>query len=499
MIEYFQILCGIAIVLLYLYYHLTSNYDFWKKLNIPGPAPTILFGNLKEIAFRKESMSESVKRLYDEFKHEPLFGIFEATTPTLIVNDLDLIKDVLVKDFPIFADRGLPYYKKVEPLAEHLFFLESERWKPLRTKLSPTFTSGKLKEMFPLIIDCAQHLEEYLDKRLEKQEPIECRELAAKFTTDVIGNCVFGIITNALSDENSKFREMGRRILEPCFRTTVRAIIRQFFPRLYVLIGNYIQAVGVNEFFTNMVSDSMRYRKENNIYRPDFINTLMELREHPEKLPTVELTDEFLTAQALILFLAGFETSSTTISHTLYELAQNHEIQDKLRKEIKQHDEKYGKTLTYDQIKEMKYLEKVFKETLRKYPILPMLPREALKNYTFNGTKITIPKGTKVWIPTFGIHRDPNIYPDPDRFDPERFTEEAVANRHPMSFLAFGDGPRICIGARFANYQVKLGIITILRNHKLDVCEETIIPFKHEPQALLLTLQGGITLKITKM
>lgn len=75
-----------------------------------------------------------------------------------------------------------------------------------------------------------------------------------------------------------------------------------------------------------------------------------------------------------------------------------------------------------------------------------MLPREALKNYTFKGTKITIPKGTKVWIPAFPIHRDPNIYPDPDKFDPERFTEEAVANRHPMSFLAFGDGPRICIG-----------------------------------------------------
>lgn len=76
-----------------------------------------------------------------------------------------------------------------------------------------------------------------------------------------------------------------------------------------------------------------------------------------------ELTDEFLTAQAFVLFVAGFETSSTTISHALYELAQNHEIQEKLRKEIKQHDEKYGKTIMYDQIKEMKYLDKVFKGT----------------------------------------------------------------------------------------------------------------------------------------
>lgn len=237
----------------------------------------------------------------------------------------------------------------------------------------------------------------------------------------------------------------------------------------------------------------------NNIYRPDFINSLIDLQEHPEKVPTAELTDTFLTSQAFVFFVAGFETSSTTIAHCLYELAQNHDVQDKLREEIVKNDVTFGKLLTYEKIKAMKYLDKVFKETLRKYPILPMIPREALHDYTFQRQNVSIPKGTKVWIPAFGIHRDPNIYPNPDKFDPERFSEEAIAKRHPMSFLAFGDGPRICVGVRFAHYQAKIGIISVIRNHKVDICEETIIPYKHEPQALLLAPEGGVTLKVTKI
>lgn len=75
-----------------------------------------------------------------------------------------------------------------------------------------------------------------------------------------------------------------------------------------------------------------------------------------------------------------------------------------------------------------------------------MLTREAEENYTFKGTKITIEKGRKVWILPYGIQNDPDIFPNPDIFDPERFSEEAVAARHPMSYLPFGDGPRNCIG-----------------------------------------------------
>lgn len=85
-------------------------------------------------------------------------------------------------------------------------------------------------------------------------------------------------------------------------------------------------------------------------------------------------------------------------------------------------------------------------ETLRKYPALTFLMRKALKQYTFPDHNLTVPKGQKIWISVYAIHRDPRIYPDPETFDPERFTEENIKNRNPAHYMPFGDGPRNCIG-----------------------------------------------------
>uniref|UniRef100_V9IJB6 Cytochrome P450 6a14 n=1 Tax=Apis cerana TaxID=7461 RepID=V9IJB6_APICE len=496
--DFFQIFCAICIMLLAIYYYYTSIYNYWKVRGIPGPEPTIIIGNFMEVFLKKISINDKLRFLYNKYKNEPMFGIFEGSSPILVLNDLDLIKDVLIKDFSIFSNRGFRIFPKAEPLGEHLFALETERWRPMRAKLSPIFTSGKLKEMFPLIVECSKNMEPYLDKIAERGKYIECRDLAAKFTTDVIGSCAFGIDMNSISDKDSEFRIIGRKLFTPTFKTIVRDVCRQFLPGLYDVIGHKLQVEEVNEFLTNLIKDTINYRKENKIVRPDFVNTLIELKDHPEKLESIKLTDSMIASQAFVFFVAGFETSSSTISHALYELAQNQEIQDKLREEIREVYEKYGE-LTYDVIKNMKYLDKILKETLRKYPIMAMLTRQAEENYTFKGTKVTIEKGIKVWILPYGIQNDPDIFPNPDIFDPERFNEEAVVARHPMTYLPFGDGPRNCIGARFAQFQSKIGIITIVRNHKIDICEQTRIPYESDPFQFLLTLKGGINLKINKI
>ncbi|KAF7995737.1 hypothetical protein HCN44_006844 [Aphidius gifuensis] len=96
------------------------------------------------------------------------------------------------------------------------------------------------------------------------------------------------------------------------------------------------------------------------------------------------------------------------------------------------------------------------------------------------------------------IQRDPTYFPNPNEFDPERFNDEAVKNRHPMSFLSFGDGPRNCIGARFGSMQTKVGIVKILEKYTVDICDKTDKDFKINPRGALLTPQNGIYLKITK-
>ncbi|EFN81691.1 Probable cytochrome P450 6a14 [Harpegnathos saltator] len=443
-------------------------------------------------------MTEYLTEIYHYYKNETMIGIFARRTPILIVKDPDLIKDILIKDFSNFADRGLTTHKKAEPLSQHLFLLEPKRWRPLRIRLSPVFTSGKLKDMFPLILECSSHLERYVETLANKNESVECRELTAKYTTDVIGSCAFGIDTNSLSEEDSEFRKMGREIFAPSWHNMIRMRMRQSLPWLYDKLGYILPQTRTTKFFTRIIVENIDYREKNNIVRHDVVDMLREIKKHPEKL-NIELTDTLLTSQAFVFFIAGFETSSTTMSNALYELALNQEIQDKLREEIHQKYMNINGDLTYDNIKKMSYLDKVFKETLRKYPPLTFIMRKATSSYTFARSKITIPEGQRIWIPAYAIQRDPNIYPEPDVFDPERFSEEIMQTRHAMTYLPFGDGPRNCIGARFAVYQTKVGLIKILRYYKVEACEKTQIPYVIDPNTFLLAPKDGIHLKITKI
>lgn len=116
----FEILCGVGVVILALYYYFTMTFDFWKSRGVPGPEPTPPFGNIKDVLFSRKSMTDYLTDLYHHYKNEPMVGIFARRTPILIVKDPDVIKDVLIKDFSHFADRGIPTHKKVQVLSHVL-------------------------------------------------------------------------------------------------------------------------------------------------------------------------------------------------------------------------------------------------------------------------------------------------------------------------------------------------------------------------------------------
>ncbi|XP_078037572.1 cytochrome P450 6A1-like [Augochlora pura] len=499
MTNYLELLWALVVLAIAFYYYLVCNFDFWKKRGIPGPKPVPLFGTDKDLIFANVSVADVVEDLYQKYKNEPAVGLFNGRSPVLVLHDPDIVKTVLIKDFSMFVSRPHKPHERTEPMSINLFFLDEVRWRPLRPKLTPLFTSGKLKGMFSLMVECAETLDKYLDHVASQNEIVEVREVAAKFTTDVIGSCAFGINMNTMSDEHNEFRARGKLIFDPTIENTIRLKLRLFLPKFYDLVGFVWPDNKLAPFFTKVVMDTINYRKKNNIHRPDFLHLLMELRDHPETMDDIELTDQLMTAQAYSFFAAGFETSSATISWTLLELAQNHAIQDKLRDELNQYMEKCNGKITYENMKELQYLDKVFKETLRKYPAGAILQRTASKEYYFESLKFSIPKSTEVWVPIYAFHKDPVIYPDPDKYDPERFTKEAEATRHPMYYLPFGDGPRNCIGLRFARFETKLGLLTILRRYKVDICEKTKLPAEFDPNTFLLSHKGGIYLKMTKI
>lgn len=141
----------------------------------------------------------------------------------------------------------------------------------------------------------------------------------------------------------------------------------------------------------------------------------------------------------------------------------------------------------------------VISEALRKYTPVVALTRKAVDDYKVRNSHVTIEKGTTILIPAYAIHHDPKYYLDPEKFDPDRFTPDQIKNRHPMTFLGFGDGPRNCIGLRFGRMQTQIGLITLLKNYRFEVCSKTQIPMKFSETNPILSPEDGLHLKIEKL
>lgn len=138
-------------------------------------------------------------------------------------------------------------------------------------------------------------------------------------------------------------------------------------------------------------------------------------------------------------------------------------------------------------------------ETLRKYPPVPFLTRVCNKEYRIPNTDVTLTAGTDVFISVLGIHKDPEYYPDPERFDPDRFSEENKKKRPGFTFLPFGEGPRICIGLRFGVMQAKVGLCLLLSRFILRPAKGEKYDLDFEPTLIILTKKGNVTLEAVKV
>ncbi|KAG6804563.1 cytochrome P450 6k1 [Apis mellifera caucasica] len=452
----------------------------------------------------KLSLAEFFRDIYEHNKHHRLVGIYMLYKPYLIVNDPNLIRDILTKEFTNFHDRGIFYNEEVDPLSGHLFQLPGKKWRNLRVKLTPTFTSGKIKQFFPILNEAGNILAKYLEEEARKGSTIDVKDIFARYSTDIIMSVAFGISCDSFKEPNNEFRYWGKKIFDP--KPLWNALIL-FAPQILNFFSISYTEKSVTKFFTNMFKQTVKYRESNNIERKDFLNLLIQLMKNGY----VDADDESLSnnvnaaknkltmmeaaAQAYVFFLAGFETSSTTVTFCLYELAKNQDIQNKVREEIQTMIKKNG-DLTYNALNDMNYLHKVISETLRKYPPVVILNRICTNDVKLSTTDFCIPKGTCIAIPVFGLHRDSNIFPNPEKFDPERFSEENIKTRHPYVYLPFGEGPRICIGLRFGLIQTKIAIINALLKNKFKFGPNTPSTLEFEKGSLILIGKGGIHLNI---
>uniref|UniRef100_T1GMF0 Cytochrome P450 n=1 Tax=Megaselia scalaris TaxID=36166 RepID=T1GMF0_MEGSC len=321
--------------------------------------------------------------------------------------------------------------------------------------------------MYPTVETVSKNLESYINKIPSTDNNRDIRHITSLFATDIIASVAFGLEVNSFEDPDNEFLKNGHQNFALNIIKAAQLTSAFFLPRLVP----WVKARGFEEpienFFRRIFDFVFEERQKTGVFRNDLIDILISLNNSSES--GVEFTGDVLRAQSAVFYAAGFHTISNTIAFALYELAKQPHLQDKLRKEISKED-----SSSYEAIVCMDYLNMILQETLRLYPTLAFLDREAtleedevysLKPYS----NFEIPNGMPIYIPQAAIYRDPKYFPDPNKFVPERFSAENRDTFISGSYMPFGIGPHKCIGERIGALIVKLGIYNILKNHKVEM------------------------------
>ncbi|XP_069676200.1 cytochrome P450 9e2-like [Periplaneta americana] len=509
--DWLLLLIGLGLVL---YYWGMSPYTRYMKQNIPYKQPLPFIGNMATALIKKQTFPDMILDVYGKHKQHACSALFMFQQPTIVLYDLDLIKTVAVKDFEYFTDHRTTVFDYGDPLwRKGLFTLKGRRWRDMRSTLSPAFTSSKMKNMFVLMSECCQQLVNFLDQCYQKPHAkdsfikkegdilvLELKDFYTRYATDVIATTAFGIGVDSLKQPRNEFFMMGQSATN---FGPVKMFLFLSIPRLLQTLGLSLVPGKIADFFRSLVKDTISTREREGIVRPDMLQLLMQAKKGTlqdencteQKNSKTQLDDEDITAQAVIFFLAGFDTTSTLLCFTTHQLAVHPDVQTRLQKEIDDTLKECDGKLTYEALFGMKYLDMVVSETLRLYSPAAAVDRLCVRKYTLKtDPPIELKPGDNLFIPIFGLHRDPKYYPDPERFDPERFSDENKHKINPMAYLPFGVGPRICIGNRFALMEAKLAVVHLLARYNVKVVPKTPIPIKIEQKGFNMTIRGGFWL-----
>lgn len=345
-------------IIIYIVFKRIFSFDYWHSKGIPYLEPSFPFGNLKG-AGKKFHASQVIWNAYNEFKDTGVkyCGAYLWNRPIAILLDLDLIQNVMVKDFSNFSDRGAYYNEKDDPLSASTFSVDGARWRESRRKFTPAFTSGKMKHMFPTVLGIGEQLRNTLTESILKKENIfQIDELMTQFVCDVIGSCMFGIECNCFQDANGDFNRISRSVkhrhgpLIHAFIASFQSIARKLRVKVW--------PDKLTEFFSNVTKYTIEYREKNDVSRNDFMDILLNLKNTPNR-ENDKITTTGIAAELFGLFLAGFKTSSTTLTYCLFHLARNIDIQTKARKKIQKAYEKHGGHFTYEMLLDMPYIDQV--------------------------------------------------------------------------------------------------------------------------------------------
>ncbi|XP_071507570.1 cytochrome P450 3A6-like [Diadema antillarum] len=441
-------------------------------------------------------------------KYGKVYGFFMFNKPIYVVSDPEMVREIGVKSFSNFTNHEM-FVLKNRPLDKGLSMLQDQHWKDVRNIITPTFSAAKMKKMSGLINECCDYLVKNLGARQQKDNEVNVNSVFEAFTMDGIARCAFGLEIDSQNNPNDPFVANAKTILNGSI-INPRLIIAGVLPPVAHLM-NYFHIgmfpMGVINFFSNVVDRAMAIREADprSEERKDFLQLIMNAHQSGESEKVTEgkkveedvhshldehhnmeffesrrnkdlkLTKEEIVAQTLLFFIAGYETTNVTLGFIAYSLATNPEVQDKLIQEVDEVTPDRD-SVNYSSIAKMPYLDGVVCETLRMYPPAALTDRVCNETYTLND--VTFPKGVQIFFPIHAIHHDPEYWPNPEVFDPLRYTKENREGRHPFAWMPFGAGPRNCVGMRFALMEIKMAVARVLQKYRFQTSPNSKVPLK---------------------
>ena len=448
-----------------------------------------------------------------------------------MVLDPDMMKDVMVKDFSNFTDRRNAGPSGNNITDNFLTTLDGQEWKRMRSVMTPTFTSGKMRAMFDIIESCCKPLKEKLTELAESNQDMDCKTVFGCYTMDVIAKCCFATETDAHKDPNNIFLFNAIKFFD-VFGPW--AMVKRFlipFP-IKKLIGYTPNPKESLDFFEGLTKALVDKRRREKIKSKDYLQLLLDAGDqdsnqtdstndttpdneahhgHEDKAVSNSslrdpekrnLTDDEIVSNAVLFLAVGYETTGSLLSFASYALACNPEAQELLHQELKEAYESNNHAFDYNTVSSLKYLDAVISETLRAFPPATRMERKSATKYKFAKNGIVIEKGSHVHIPIYAIHHTEDFWPEHEKFDPSRFLAGKKEKIIPYTYVPFGageciciksdlindriTGPRNCIGMRFALLEAKLALANILLNFRFKKSPRTAVPLDFSNAQILL-------------
>lgn len=407
----------LTLVMLVVYHCILKNWWYFSNRNVKFIRGLPIVGSMYKFFFGLESIADSEAYLYGKFPNEPFIGIYELTHPVYIIRAPELVKRITTQDFEHFLNHQTNFDEELDSLlSRSLFFSHDQKWKDMRSILSASFTGNKMRMMFDLVVESTTKF--VSNVKTMRGIDIELKDLFSRYTTNMIASTAFGLEVDAVAEPENEFYLAGKKIANFDGLQGVKLLLLDVIPRIMKFLRISFLDPALCDYFRGVVVSAMAYREKNKVFRPDMIHLMMEARKgtlQDESIDNAEFKpkktseylvitwchvylkkslnkcrsfffsdweDDDLVAQCAIFFFAGFETTSTLLCFMAIELACNPDAQQKLYEEIiaveKQCD---GKPVTYDMIKNLKYMEMVINETLRLWP--PVIWSAQIENTEF--------------------------------------------------------------------------------------------------------------------